>query len=238
MNQVNNVKVAYAKEALVILEPYKVQFEKELERAFDRFGPQNPVREAMQYALTGDAKRFRPALVFMMAESLNPECTVLSSALAVEYFHTASLIADDLPSMDNDGVRRGIPTTHKVYGEANALLASYALIASGFEEIARNAEVLQNNASETARLAVLEASRQMGNCGLIGGQSLDLCPPKMLDKACIEMIMQMKTVTLFDLAMSLGWLFGGGDHKRLQEVHTLAYHFGIAFLNSSSKQKT
>jgi len=226
----NSVKVQYAKEALAILQPYKERFEQELSQAFDRFGPKNPVRDAMEYALTGDAKRFRPALVSMMAQCLNSESCVLPSGLAVEYFHTASLIADDLPSMDDDDFRRGIPTTHKVYGEATALLASYALIAQGFDEIARNADFLHtDDKSEIARIAVVEAARQMGNCGLIGGQSLDLTPPKLLDVSAAEKIMQMKTVTLFDLSLSLGWLFGGGDRDRLQEVHTLAYHFGIAF---------
>jgi geranylgeranyl diphosphate synthase type II len=219
-----SAKIAYAKEAVQILEPYKARFEKELEEAFTRFGPENQVKEAMKYALRSQGKRFRPALVYMIADALQPDCDVTPAALAVEYFHTASLIADDLPCMDNDDFRRGVPTTHKVYGDATALLASYALIASGFEEIARN-----KSASDSVnRIAVLEAAKQMGNIGLIGGQCLDLVPKGVTKDDIIE-IMQMKTVALFDLALSLGWLFGGGDASKIDLVHKMSFHFGIAF---------
>ena len=219
-----SAKTAYAREAMLILAPYKKRFENELENAFSRFGPENKVKEAMQYALKSQGKRFRPALVYMISDALGRGSDVTPSALAVEYFHTASLIADDLPSMDNDDFRRGVPTTHKVYGEATALLASYALIASGFEEIARNAE----NRDQIGRLAVLEAAKQMGNIGLIGGQCLDLVPEGK-DKEHIIQIMQMKTVSLFDLSLSLGWLFGGGGEEKLSILHAMSTHFGLAF---------
>ena len=225
--------MAYAQEAISILTPYKMRFEENMQKAFSTFGPQNKVREAMEYALKGDGKRFRPALVYMIADALGNSIDVTPSCLAVEYFHTGSLIADDLPSMDNDDYRRGIPTTHKVFGEATALLASYALIASGFEEIAKNADHLKGTSFEAradavARLAVLEAAKQMGNSGLLGGQCLDLYPEN-LDRTGVLKIMQMKTVTLFDLPLTLGWLFGGGDMSKIDTVHQLALHFGLAF---------
>ncbi len=178
----------------------------------------------MEYALKGDGKRFRPALVYMVADGLKTGRNVTPAALAVEFFHTSSLIADDLPCMDNDDFRRGRATTHKVYGESVALLASYALIASGFEEIARN----EVEDAEVSRLAVLQASKTMGAPGLIGGQYYDLFP-KNLDKEMLVKTLEMKTCALFDLCMSLGWLFGGGKLSLLDELHKAAYHFGLAF---------
>jgi geranylgeranyl diphosphate synthase type II len=219
-----SAKQVFSEQAKLILEPYKNRFEEEMQEAFSQFGKQNTVREAMEYALKGNGKRFRPALVYMVADGLNTGCNVTPAALAVEYFHTSSLIADDLPCMDNDDFRRGRATTHKVYGESVALLASYALIASGFEQIAKN----ETQDPEVSRLAVLQASRTMGVQGLIGGQFYDLFP-KNLDKEKLLMILDMKTCALFDLCMTLGWLFGGGKLELLDVVHEAAYHFGMAF---------
>lgn len=219
-----SAKQAFSEQAKRILEPYKNRFEEQMQEAFSQFGKPNGVRDAMEYALKGNGKRFRPALVYMVADGLNTGCNVTPAALAVEYFHTSSLIADDLPCMDNDDFRRGRATTHKVYGESVALLASYALIASGFEQIAKN----EVNNAEVSRLAVLQASRTMGVQGLIGGQFHDLFP-KNLDKEKLLMILDMKTCALFDLCMTLGWLFGGGKLELLDVVHEAAYHFGIAF---------
>lgn len=223
------LKETFSQSASDVLLPYKERFEKELAKAFEQFSPQNGVKEAMVYALSGSGKRFRPALVYMVADALGRGIDVTPSALAVEYFHTSSLLADDLPCMDNDDFRRGRLTTHKVYGEAIALLASYGLIAAGFENIALNGNVLPSpQGSEVAKVAILEASKQMGNPGLIGGQFFDLYPKNFGQEHLIE-ITKMKTVALFDLSMSLGWLFGGGDIKKLDAIHSAAFHFGVAF---------
>ncbi len=217
-------KEVFSEQAKLVLQPYKIRFEEEMHKAFSQFGPQNGVREAMEYALKGDGKRFRPALVYMVADGLKNGCNAAPAALAVEYFHTSSLIADDLPCMDDDDFRRGRATTHKVYGESVALLASYALIAAGFEQIAKN----EVDDAQVTRLAVLQASKTMGASGLIGGQFYDLFP-KNLDKEKLLLILEMKTCALFDLCMTLGWLFGGGKLELLDEVHKAAYHFGMAF---------
>ena len=184
----------------------------------------------MAHALTSSAERFRPALVYMVADALGNGSDVSESALAVEYFHTASLIADDLPCMDNDDFRRGKPTTHKVYGEAVALLASFALISAGFEQIANNCKKLQNKATaaDISQLAVRHASLCTGSVGLIGGQFLDLFT-KDLDESKMFEIIQKKTAALFDLSFSLGWLFGGGSVEKLKTVQDAAFHFGAAF---------
>jgi geranylgeranyl diphosphate synthase type II len=199
-----------------ILSAYKERFEKSLPEAFLSFGQESKLKEAIVYALSNGGKRFRPALVFMVAEAVNSKADVSKAALTVEYFHTASLIADDLPCMDDDDERRGKPTVHKVFGEAIALLASYSLIAQGFEQIAENG------------YAVTEAARKMGSCGLIGGQFFDLFPKGFSEEEMLEMF-HMKTVSLFDLSMVLGWLFAGGAHEKIPLVQKAAFHFGIAF---------
>lgn len=206
-----------------ILSKYAARFEAYFETQKVSLGKDTQFKEACLYSLGGSAKRFRPALVYMTAEALSNH-DVSPSALAVECFHTASLIADDLPCMDNDDFRRGRPTNHKVFGEANALLASFALIAKGFELIALNAtenrDVLQD--------AIFAASHSMGILGLIGGQFLDLNPQDSTLETINE-INEKKTVALFDLSLTLGWLFGGGDKKQLPELHKAAFHFGSAF---------
>jgi geranylgeranyl diphosphate synthase, type II len=171
----------------------------------------------------------------MIADALNHGIDVTPAALAVEYFHTASLVADDLPCMDNDDMRRGRATTHKVYGEATTLLASYAMISAGFELIAANGDEMKkaggqfaDKAYETTQMAVMQAAKQMGSLGLIGGQYFDLFPKGHDLKDLLEVV-EMKTVSLFDLSLTLGWLFGGGDREKLEHVHRAALHFGIAF---------
>ena len=217
--------MSFALQIQSILPTYAARFESYLETQKSSFGADTVLKEACLYSLGGAAKRFRPALVYMASEALSNN-DVSASALAVECFHTSSLIADDLPCMDNDDFRRGRPTVHKVYGEANALLASFALIAKGFELIAQNATT--SSGFEVLQEAVFAASRSMGISGLIGGQFLDL-NPKDSTLETINEINDKKTVVLFDLSLTLGWLFGGGDKKRLPELHKAAFHFGSAF---------
>ena len=121
------------------MRPYQKLIEEKLLESISRLGPKNHVRDACEYALLNGGKRFRPALVLMVAADIGYDVDVIPAALGIEYFHTASLIADDLPCMDNDDERRNKPTTHRVYGESTALLATYALIAAGYACVAENA---------------------------------------------------------------------------------------------------
>lgn len=218
---------SYVHQLKSILPPYVQRFEKVLQQESLLLGEETKLRESFIYSLGGAAKRFRPALVYMVADSISDsKRDVDLCAFAVECFHAASLVADDLPCMDNDDFRRGRPTVHKVYGEPTALLASFALIAKGFEAIARNAT--EDIARPVLAQAILEASRTMGILGLIGGQYIDLFPQEPTREG-IEKIHEMKTVSLFDLSMTLGWLFGGGDISQLPTIHQAAFHFGSAF---------
>lgn len=188
------------------------------------------LKEACFYALEGGGKRFRPALVLMVAKALKNSFDVMDSALAIEYFHTASLIADDLPCMDNDEVRRKKAATHVKYGEATALLASYALIAEGYKLIADNAFLLAKERVENAHLigslAIENAS--LNTAMATEGQYIDLFPPKIDRETYLETVLK-KTVALFEISFVFGWLFGGGNLNELENVKKLAYHYGMAF---------
>jgi len=112
---------------------YFRHFEKALKKSIPSFGVKNQLRDAVEYSLFSGGKRLRPIIVLMVGEALKKGFDVTYSALSVEFFHTASLIADDLPSMDNDTQRRDKPTLHKAFPESVAILASYTLISSGYE---------------------------------------------------------------------------------------------------------
>src|SRR5258708_3862575 len=132
------------------------------------------IHEAMRYSIFAGGKRLRPVLVLAAAEccGAKPE-TVLPTAAAMELIHTYSLVHDDLPAMDDDDLRRGRPTSHKVYGEAIAILAGDALVTKAFELIARNAKI--RGVRPQAVPAVIELiARGSGTFGMIGGQVLDI----------------------------------------------------------------
>ncbi len=232
--QKEGLKGALSDKAQTILRPYKVRFEKALFDAFLNFGKETPLINACKYALSGEAKRFRSAIVYMIADALGNSLNVDPAALAIEYFHTASLIADDLPCMDNDDFRRGRATTHKMFNESTALLASFGLIAKGFEELAHNTNILResrefaNHADRIGILAIQAASKTTGLLGLIGGQFLDLHAEEIDREKNLEII-EKKTVSLFELAFVLGWLFGGGNVDSLDEIRKCAHYFGTAF---------
>lgn len=218
-----------------ILEPYKQYIDQLLHANMTGLGPPSPLREACEYALRNGGKRFRPALVLMIAKALNYQVDVSQAALAIEYFHTASLIADDLPCMDNDDERRNKPTTHKVYGESIALLATYALISAGYHCLVKNSRALKESKHPLAHqsdhlcvLALENASINTGILGATGGQYLDIDPPD-LTLETIRDVIYKKTVTLFEISFVFGWIFGGGDLTKLAQVKKAAYHFGMAF---------
>jgi len=199
------------------------------------FGEKTKLRDACEYALMSGGKRFRPLIVILVAEALNNHLDASDVALAVEFFHTASLIVDDLPCMDDDDQRRDKPSTHKIYGESTALLASYSLMTAGFGKIHQNAEVLKKSSlpfsassDVICSLALSIATQCSGILGATGGQFFDLFPPDhSLETA--QRIISQKTGALFEIAFTFGWLFGGGDIKQLGLVKKLAHHFGFAF---------
>lgn len=214
---------------------HRDKIEQEIAKSISTLGDKTKLRDACEYALTNGGKRFRPLIVLMVAEGLAKGLNVYEAALSVEFFHTASLIADDLPCMDNDDERRDKPSVHKVYGETIALLASYALITAAFEKIHRNAKVMREagspyvELSDRACVVALEtATHCAGILGATGGQFMDIFPPS-LTLDMVKQVIYKKTVTLFEVSFVFGWLFGGGDIERLDEVKKAAYHLGMAF---------
>jgi len=217
-----------------MFEKYKARIEKALTQEIREMGEPSRLLEACQYALLSGGKRLRPVLVLMVADALGNGLDAMPGALSVEFFHTASLIADDLPCMDDDNERRSRPSVHCVFEESVALLASYTLIACGYEGIYKNHLRMKENplfaakASEALAYALEISTRAAGIRGATNGQFLDLFPPDRTLET-VEKIIVQKTVTLFQISFVLGWLFGGGDPARLKEVEASAYHLGMAF---------
>lgn len=214
---------------------YQELVQAKIKQRVSHFPNAGVLKEACEYALLNGGKRFRPVLTFLIAEALDPNIDVSSAAFAIECFHTASLVADDLPCMDDDDERRNVPTVHKHYGEMIALLASYALIAEGYGAIAEGAEAFAKAkpemASEAAQIVVMALENAAFNTGLsgaTGGQYLDMAPPNLSEETVREVI-HKKTTSLFEISFVFGWLFGGGNLDKLSLVKACASHFGMAF---------
>jgi len=218
-----------------LLKPLKKTFETFLEQNILRLGDQSKLRDACEYALLNGGKRIRPLIVMMVARALGNDLDVLEACLSVEYFHTASIIADDLPCMDNDDYRRSKPALHKMHGETVALLASYALISAGYEKIFHSVQSLSKQkapfaerANEACAISLDAATRCAGISGAVGGQFKDLFPKDQSLEEILDVIYK-KTVTLFEIAFVYGWVFGGGELQRVDELREAALHFGMAF---------
>lgn len=222
------------------LEPYQLKVECTIkEHLAHLFGEKTQLRDACEYALLNGGKRFRPAIVLMISEAIGAKTQKMWDAhfasIAVEFVHTASLIADDLPCMDNDDERRGKPSSHKLYGESIALLSTYALISAGYSSIVHNVSHLKKIYPELSQeldqrgmLALQNASYNTGAMGATGGQYLDLYP-KEVSVGLIEEIIRKKTTSVFEVAFVFGWLFGGGEIHLLDQVKRASHHFGNAF---------
>ncbi len=210
---------------------YIARFDEVLREDIQNFSDYNGLSEAISYSLTNGGKRFRPLIVYFLAEALGLELNVDNAALSVEFFHTASLIADDLPCMDNDRERRGKPSLHIAFDETTALLASYALISAAFEKIYQASLVLSTKRSDHEKIcaiALKEAGCFSGIHGATGGQYLDLML-KNPSQSELQRVIEKKTITLFNVAFIFGFLFGGGDLSKLECVKQCAYDFGMAF---------
>lgn len=218
-----------------MIKSYQQQVVEGIQRSIENLGPKTKLREACEYALMNGGKRLRPSLVLMIADALGHAADVMPAALSIEYFHTASLVADDLPCMDDDDERRHQPSVHKKYGETIAMLASYALIAEGYGFLAKNAQLIQTAgypfSVESDKLCVMVLENATFNTGLMGatgGQFMDIFPPE-LTVATVREVIHKKTVSLFEIAFVSGWLFGGGNPRLLPIVKKAASHFGTAF---------
>jgi geranylgeranyl pyrophosphate synthase len=188
------------------------------------------VHRAMEYALTGRGKRVRPVLTLAVAEIFGRSSPpVLDLACAVEMVHACSLVLDDLPSMDDAGLRRGRPTTHRVFGEAVAILAALALLNRAYALAAESAQRLAL-ARYTSEDMIHHLAAAIGSHGLIGGQALDLLSrPEELDLDRLEYIHSHKTGALFMAAAELGAMAADARRRDLEVVARYAKNLGLAF---------
>lgn len=188
------------------------------------------LHEAMRYSTLGGGKRVRPVLVYATGEALGaPLAQLDGSAAAVEFIHAYSLIHDDLPAMDNDDLRRGLPTCHKAYDEATAILAGDALQALAFEVLARDGEgVLE--AARRLRM-VQELAQASGSRGMAGGQAIDLdSVGQKISVPALENMHLHKTGALIRASVRLGFLAGGGaDSQQAERLDVYARAIGLAF---------
>ena len=187
-----------------------------------------PVVEAMRYSLLAPGKRVRPALTLLCAELCGKKSGgVIEAAAAVEMIHTASLILDDLPCMDDSALRRGRETLHHHAGEATAILAADALLMQGFNLIGRAVAAAGLSAGQAGKL-VIEAADCVGVPGMIGGQWRDLNPgEKSLD--VLEYIHSHKTGRLFTLSATLGARLAGTGEREVECLAGYAKNLGLAF---------
>lgn len=185
------------------------------------------IHKAMRYSIFAGGKRLRPILCLAAAEACGGEITdALAPACAVEIMHTYSLVHDDLPCMDDDDLRRGRPTSHKVYGEGIAVLAGDALLTESFAVIAKTPATKRYNVGDyVAELALTGGSKK-----LIGGQVLDLeGEGKDLTKKQLVQIHEAKTAALLTSSIRLGAMTANATPKKLEALTTFGYNLGLAF---------
>lgn len=214
---------------------FMVNCQQRVEKALDKYLPSEtlpPARlhAAMRHSTLGGGKRIRPILVYATGQALNIQLHELdSAAAAVELIHAYSLIHDDLPAMDDDDLRRGLPTCHKAFDEATAILAGDALQTLAFQCLCGNAEM---EVSADKRIQMIETlSRASGSRGMAGGQSMDLeATGEEQNLAQLENMHIHKTGALIRASVRLGTLFSASVSEETE--HHLDHYakcIGLAF---------
>ncbi|KAK7250836.1 hypothetical protein RIF29_33554 [Crotalaria pallida] len=187
------------------------------------------IHEAMRYSLLAGGKRVRPVLCVAACELVGGrESMAMPAACSIEMIHTMSLIHDDLPCMDNDDLRRGKPTNHKVFGEDVAVLAGDALLAFAFEHIAVSTTDVPN--ARVVR-AIGELAKSIGTEGLVAGQVVDINSEGLADVGLerLEFIHVHKTAALLEGAVVLGAILGGGSDEEVEKLRKFARYIGLMF---------
>jgi len=202
-----------------------------VDRALDRWLPPDgdeprQLHAAMRYALFAGGKRLRPAIARAACAAVGggPDAS-LPSACALEMLHTYSLIHDDLPAIDNDDLRRGLPTCHRRFGEATAILAGDALQTHAFLVLARETRPI-----DLVRPLVLTLAEAAGTAGMVGGEVADIdAEGKAPDRATVEFIHGRKTAALFRASAVMGGISGGAGGEALTALAEYGTALGLAF---------
>ena len=217
----------------MLLDEYIAAEQKRVDQALDRWVPAESVdpstiHKAMRYSLFAGGKRVRPLLAIAAANAVSDAPLGIESAACVlELIHTYSLIHDDLPALDNDDLRRGRPTCHKVFGDAMAILAGDALLTLAFEVLAR----LDCVDAERRVQLVYELSTASGTVGgMIGGQVNDLEGEGKFPTAhLLDSIHRAKTGALLRASVRMGAIYAGADAGQLDRLTRSGEHIGLAF---------
>ena len=211
------------------MQDYKQQIEEYLRVFYERFSkePQKKLFEAMQYSLFAGGKRLRPVMTMEFCRMCcGDHEKAMPFAGAIEMIQTYSLIHDDLPCMDNDDFRRGIPTNHKVFGEGTAVLAGDALLTDAFM-LAASAELER---PQDMALAIGVLAHNAGFLGMAGGQMLDIdSEERTLSEQEVYDIHSRKTVALINASCVLGVIAGGGSDAQMRAAAQFAAGLGMAF---------
>lgn len=209
-----------------LIRPYAELVDNKLRDYLGKLSGPGQLLEAMRYATLSPGKRIRPALVLMCNEACNGQRkAALPAACSVEMIHAYSLVHDDLPSMDDDDLRRGRATCHKVYGEAMAILAGDALLTEAFRIIAQEID-----SADLVGSLVKELSEAAGAGGMVGGQSADILAEQSGgDTEKLQYIHSHKTGKLIRASCRMGALTAGADELKLKAVSDYGEAAGMAF---------
>jgi len=216
------------------LEEYLTARRATVDRALERYLEKQPecsesIRRAMRYGLFPGGKRIRPILTLAAGELFAAkQKELLPFACAIEMIHAYSLIHDDLPALDDDDLRRGVPTAHKVFGEGMALLAGDALLTEAFHLISGRAT--RSLDAELVLELIHELGRAAGVAGLVGGQAIDLeTEKKNVDITTVESMHCRKTGALILTSLKIGARAGGAKPPELKRISRYGEAVGLAF---------
>lgn len=192
-------------------------------------GYQKTICQAMNYSLKAGGKRLRPILTLEACKIVGGnEKDVIPFAVAIEMIHTYSLIHDDLPALDNDDLRRGRATNHKVYGEAMAILAGDGLLNYAYEIMLRESIGKEN--SQKYLRAINEIAKASGIYGMIGGQVVDIeSENKKINIDKLDFIHMNKTAAIMVGCMRAGAIIGGANEVQLENITKYAKNIGLSF---------
>ena len=189
--------------------------------------------ESMKYSLMAGGKRLRPVLLLASCEFAGGNIReAVPYACAMEYIHTYSLIHDDLPAMDNDDLRRGLPTNHKVYGEALAILAGDGLLTCAFEAITKDMMMVYDDQEKIRKRvnAAYEIAKGAGCRGMVAGQVSDIeAENAVASNEMLEYIHLNKTGALIRAAVKAGLYLGSPDDKMIDNIQKYAEYLGLAY---------
>ncbi|SLM32679.1 geranyltranstransferase [Desulfamplus magnetovallimortis] len=228
---------AYLKEKRAILDDY-------LKKVIQELNPENELAKAIEHSLMAGGKRLRPILAMAAAQATGKDFRLaLPAACSIEMIHTYSLIHDDLPAMDNDDLRRGIPTCHKAFSEATAILAGDALLTHAFTILTHNPRAMFDPCPNDEILFKLVAmiSRAAGAHGMVEGQMMDMQATGFLDQhnqskvnidnclAHLKKLHELKTGKMIVVSVESGALSAGADPDQIERLAKYAGKVGLAF---------